>query len=60
MFSVELFLQIQILMQDVGEAGRLLVQVVESLRSHTAERLAKDKEQAASPTEVAAGHHTQA
>lgn len=63
MFAVELSLQIQILMQAggmVGEAVRLLVQVAESLKSHMAERLAKDKEQNAFPTEVAAGHHTQA
>lgn len=44
----------------VGEAVRLLVQVAESLKSHIGERLAKDKEQTAFPTEVAAGHHTQA
>lgn len=40
----------------VGEAVRL--QVVESLKSHTAEKLAKDKERAAFPTEMAVGHHT--
>lgn len=44
----------------VGGAVRLLVQVAESLKSHMGERLAKDKEQTAFPTEVAAGHHTQA
>lgn len=44
----------------VGEAVRLLIQVGESLKSHTAERLAKEKEQAAFSTEVAVRHHTQA
>lgn len=40
----------------VGEVVRLPVQAVVSLESHMGERLAKDKEQDAFPTEVAAGH----
>lgn len=44
----------------VDEAVRLLIQAAESLKGHMAERLAKEKEQAAFPAEVAAGHHAQA